>query len=130
MSSLPRPSRYSYGEATGVKGGGEDEEQEAAANSQPDVDLGDVGAEPVGAALGGGGKVGLGTVEGVEDGDDAALVGGLRGGEAALVDAVVDPVVLPLVRLVDLLAPCLGVQLDAAVLFLDEVVELPAHGRG
>lgn len=63
-------------------------------------------------------------VERLEQGDDVALVGLLRGGEARLVDAVVDLVVRPLVCLVDLRAEGLRVGVDVAVLFVNEVVEL------
>ena len=68
--------------------------------------------------------MGLGTIQRLEERDDVALVRLLGGGEAGLVHAVVDLVVLPLVGLVDLLAKSLGVELNAAVLFVDDVVEL------
>ncbi len=73
--------------------------------------------------------MGLGLVEGVEEGGDVALVGVLGGGEAALVDAVVDLVVLPLVGGVDLGAQGVGIELDGAVLFVDDIVKL-GGGRG
>jgi len=93
-------------------------------DSQPDINLGQCLAKPVrplGCRLL---EMGLGAVEGLKEGDHVPLVGGLGGGEARLVDAVVDLVVLPLVGLVDLRAQGLGVELDGAVLFVDEVVEL------
>ncbi len=68
--------------------------------------------------------MGLGAVEGLEQRNHIPVVGGLGRGKARLVDAVVDLVVLPLVGLVDLRAQGLGVEVDGAVLFVDEVVEL------
>jgi len=70
----------------------------------------------------------LGAVEGVEESDDVALVGGLGGGEAALVDAVVDQVVLPLVGGVDVGAQGLRVEVHGAVFLVgDNIVELGAE---
>ena len=66
----------------------------------------------------------LGPVEGLKEGDDVSGVRLLRRREAALVHAVVDLVVLPLVRRVDLLAEALGVQVERLVLVGDKVVEL------
>ena len=66
----------------------------------------------------------LGLVERLEEGNDVALIGGLGGGEARLVDAVIDAVVGPLVGLVDGLAQRLGVEVDGAVLFINQVIEL------
>jgi hypothetical protein len=66
----------------------------------------------------------LGAVQRLKQGNDITLVGLLGRGEARLVHAVVDLVVLPLVRLVDLRAESLWIELDLAVLFVDEVVEL------
>ena len=66
---------------------------------EPDVGLGDVVAEQVrGLARG---EVGLEAVEAGEEGVHVGVVGGLGGGEAALVDAVVDGVVDPGVHGVD-----------------------------
>lgn len=56
----------------------------------------------------------LDAVEGLEQGHDVALVRLLGGGEAALVDAVVDQVVGPLAGLVNVLAQGLGVQVEVA----------------
>lgn len=79
-------------------------------HSQPDVDLSDILAIPVGPILGlAGGKVGFCSIEGLEEDLDVALVGILSGGKARLVDAVVDLVIDPLVRLLDVLAERLWV---------------------
>lgn len=94
-------------------------------HEQTNVDFGQLVAEPVGPIpLLLGSEVSLGAIEGLKEGDDVALVGVLRCGEARLVDAIVDLVVGPLVGLVDLLAEVLWVGVEAAVLFLDEVVKL------
>ncbi|KAJ3472434.1 hypothetical protein NLG97_g10991 [Lecanicillium saksenae] len=69
----------------------------------------------------------LRTVERLEEGNDVALVGLGRGREPGLVDAVVDEVVLPLVRLLDVVAEGLGVDVDALVLVVQEVVKLGAE---
>lgn len=66
----------------------------------------------------------LSAVESLEEGDDIALVGIGLGGEAGLVDAVVDEVVDPFVVLLDLGAEVLGVKVDLAVLLLNQVVKL------
>lgn len=63
-------------------------------NSQPDVDLGDLLAKPERTL--GGGKVLLGPVKGLEECNDVPVVCFLSGGEARLVNAVVDLVVGPL----------------------------------
>ena len=55
---------------------------------------------------------------------NGGFVGLLRGGEAGLVDAIVDLVVGPFVRLVDLCAQRLGVQIHIPILFREQVVEL------
>lgn len=65
----------------------------------------------------------LHTVEGFEELRDGALVGFLRGGEAGLVDAVVDVVVRPCVRLFYLFLQVFGEEHDVAVLLREEVVE-------
>jgi hypothetical protein len=66
----------------------------------------------------------LGAVQRREEGDHVALVGLVGGGEAGLVDAVVDAVVDPGVGLLDVLLQLLGVQGDGTVLLLNEVVKL------
>ena len=66
----------------------------------------------------------LSPIEGLEELDHVLLVGFLRRGEAGLVDAVVDEVVRPLVCLVNLLTQGFRVELDVAVLFIDEVIKL------
>lgn len=55
---------------------------------------------------------------------DVALIGLSRGGEARLVDAIVDQVILPLMGLVNLLPQILRVQLNVTVLFVDKVIKL------
>lgn len=59
---------------------------------EADVGLGDVGAEEV-WRVGGVGEVRFEFVEGGEEREEVLLVGGLGGGEAGFVDAVVDGVV-------------------------------------
>lgn len=93
-------------------------------NSQPNIYFGNGLPKPVRPLTGRLLEMGLGAVQRLEQRDDVALVRLLGRGEAGLVHAVVDLVVLPLVGLVDLLAKSLGVELDAAVLFVDDVVEL------
>lgn len=66
----------------------------------------------------------LGAIEGFEEGGDVALVGVGLGGEAGFVDAVVDEVVDPGVVFFDLGTEVFRVEVDFAVLLLDEVVEL------
>lgn len=66
----------------------------------------------------------LSLVEGLEQGSDVSFIRLLRGGEPGLVDAVVDLVVLPFMRLLDLRLELLGVEDYVAVLFVDDVVEL------
>lgn len=66
----------------------------------------------------------LGAVQGLEEGDDVALVSIGRGGETRLVDTVVDEIVLPLVGLFNIVSERLGVNVDAAVLFIQELVKL------
>lgn len=93
-------------------------------NVQPNIDLSQGLAKPVGPLGRGLLEMRLGAVQRLKQGNDITLVGLLGGGEARLVHAVVDLVVLPLVRLVDLRAESFRVELDLAVLFVDEVVEL------
>ena len=68
--------------------------------------------------------MGLGLVERLEESDDIALISRLRRRKAGLVDAVIDQVILPLVRFLDLLSQRLRIQVHAAVLFIDDIVEL------
>lgn len=63
-------------------------------------------------------------VEGFKERNDVVLVGVGCGGEAGFVDTVVNEVVGPGVGLVDLTAERLGVELDGALLVIEEVVEL------
>lgn len=90
---------------------------------QADVRLGDVLAQEVGA-VGLRGEVLLSAVEGLEDAEDALFVGLAGGGEAGLVDAVVDAVVCPRVGLFDLALQALRVQRNSAVFLLNQVVKL------
>lgn len=90
---------------------------------QPDVRLGEGLAEEV-RAVGLRGEVLLCAVEGLEDADDALLVGLAGGGEAGLVDAVVDAVVCPRVGLFDLALQALWVKGNSAVFLLNQVVKL------
>lgn len=66
----------------------------------------------------------LGAVQRLKQRDHIPLIRLLSSGKPRLVHAIVDLVVLPLMRRVDLLAEVLWVELDAAVFFVDEVVEL------
>jgi hypothetical protein len=91
-------------------------------HEQTDINLGQHIPEPVWARVAG--KVLLGAVEGFEEGGDVALVGIGFGGEAGLVDAVVDEVVDPAVGFFDFGAEVGGVEIDLPVLLFDEVVEL------
>lgn len=68
-------------------------------------------------------QVRLGFVEGVEELAHGFLVRFLRGGEAGLVDAVVDVVVGPFVGGFDLRLEGFGEEVDVFVLLVDEVVE-------
>lgn len=88
---------------------------------EADVCLGDVLAVVVGSGVSG--EVGFGAIEGGEERCDGVFVGGLGGGEAGFVDAVVDVVVGPLVRGFDVVPPILGEQVDFLVLFWKKVVE-------
>ena len=63
-------------------------------------------------------------VEGLEELGHGGFVGGLRGGEAGAVDAVVDVGVRPFVGGFDFLAEVLGVEDDVAILLGEQVVEL------
>lgn len=63
-------------------------------------------------------------VEGLEDAQDALFVGLAGGGEAGLVDAVVDAVVCPRVGFFDLALQTLWVKGDSAVFLLNQVVKL------
>ncbi len=56
-------------------------------------------------------------VEGFEECGDGFFVGFLRGGKAGFVDAVIDVVVGPVVRLFDLLLQTCGEQFYFLVLF-------------
>ena len=95
---------------------------EGANNSQSDIDFGDTIAEPERSF--GRGEMRLGPVQRLEENLDVLFVGLLRRGEPGLVDAVVDLVVLPLVRCIDLGLERLRVEVDFAILFVDDVVEL------
>lgn len=69
----------------------------------------------------------LGAVQRLKERHHVALVRLARRGKARLVHAVVDEVVRPLVRLLDLLLQVLGVQLDGPVLLIQEVVKLSMY---
>lgn len=92
---------------------------------QPNINLGKDLPKPVRPLARGLLQVRLAAVQGFKQRNHVPLVGLLSGGKARLVHAVVDLVVLPLVRLIDLLAEGLGVEFRLAVFLLDEVVELP-----
>ena len=62
--------------------------------------------------------------ESLEQRQDIALVCLRGGGKSRLVDTVVDLIILPLVRLFNLILKFLGVQVDAAILFINDVVKL------
>ena len=93
---------------------------------QADVGLGELRAEVVGSggADVGRGEVGLSAVEGAEERGDGLFVGLWLTGEAGLVDAVVDFVVGPLVRLIDLGLEVGGQEVEGGVLFGQEAVKL------
>lgn len=97
-------------------------------DSQPDVHLSQLLAEPERSLPARRGQVRLGPVERLEECPDVALVGLLRGREAGLVDAVVDLVVVPLVGLVDLRLQGGWVQYDVAVLVVQVLIELEEEG--
>lgn len=90
---------------------------------QSHISLGELLAEPVRAVLLLG-QVLLAAVEGLEERGDVALVGFGGGGEAGLIDAVVDEVVDPGVGFVDLSGKVLGVEDDGAVFLINQVVKL------
>lgn len=93
--------------------------------SQSDVDLGKLVSEPIRAIFGFlGSQMGLGAIECLEQGHDVAVVGGLGGGKAGLVDAVVDEVVDPLVCLVNLASEVVRVRVPLSELGLDQVIKL------
>lgn len=89
---------------------------------QPYVCLCELFAKVVGAFLAG--EVLLRAVERLKEGVDVTLIGFRCGGKARFVDAVVDKVVGPGVGVVDLAAQRFRVQLDGAVLVVEEVIEL------
>lgn len=91
-------------------------------NSQSDIGFGDVGSKVVWAFLRC--EMLLGAVQRLKERHHVALVRLARRGKARLVHAVVDEVVRPLVRLLNLLLQVLRVQLDGLVLFAQEVIEL------
>jgi len=66
----------------------------------------------------------LGLLEGLEQDLQVPFVRLLGGGESGLVDTVVDLVIVPVVRLLDLLLEGLGIQDYAAVFLVDDVVKL------
>ena len=72
----------------------------------------------------GGGEVVFDAVEGLEELGHGGFVGGLRGGEARAVDAVVDVWVRPFVGGFDFLLEVRGIEVDVAVLLGEQVVEL------
>ena len=88
---------------------------------EPDICFRDVLAIVEGS--GRGGKVRFGAVEGGEELRDGLFVGSLRRGEAGLVDAVVDVVVGPVVRLFDGALMLVGEEHDVAVFLGQQVVE-------
>lgn len=63
--------------------------------------------------------MGFGLVEGLEEDVDIPLVRLLGGRESALVDPVVDLVILPAVCLLDLRLELLRVEVNAAVFLVD-----------
>ena len=87
---------------------------------EADVGFGDVGAEVVrswvGCAMLLFGEMSFCAVEGGEEWVYGFLVGGLGGGEAGFVDAVVDVVVGPFVRGFDLLLQILREQVEGSML--------------
>ncbi len=91
--------------------------------SQPNIDFSQVLAKVVRAILLPS-QLLLCAVQRFKQRSDVALVCVGRRREAGLVDAVVDQVILPLVRLLNLAAEILGIQMDAAMLFVDDVVKL------
>lgn len=93
-----------------VDGNDDGVQWEEKGNSQPNIRLSKLIPKEIRpAALP---KHGLDAVQVGEEPDDVPLVGLLRGGEAALVHAVVDAVVRPLADLVDAGAQVLGVEVD------------------
>lgn len=92
-------------------------------NLQSDVHLGDVLPEPVRAVLLLGEML-LSTVQSFEKSDHVLLVRLGSGRKARLVDAVVDEIVLPLVRLLNIILEFLGVKLNTTILLVDNIIEL------
>ncbi len=92
-------------------------------NVQPDIDFGQ-GLAKVVRTLVLAREVLLGAVEGFKEGHDVALIGLSRGGEARLVDTVVDEVVLPLVGVFNVAAQRLGVNVNGTVLLVQQFVKL------
>jgi len=84
---------------------------------EADVGFGYGSAKVEGAFFGGGAQVLLCAVERFEEGSDGFFVGFLGSGKAGFVDAVVDVVVGPVVRLFDLLLQTCGEQFYFLVLF-------------
>ena len=70
------------------------------------------------------GQMVLSSVKGLEQGHDVLLIGLGGGGEARLVDAVVDEVIHPFMSLVDGGLEALRVQINGAVLLCDHIIEL------
>ena len=71
-----------------------------------------------------GNEMGFGAVEGGEKWVDGLFIGGLRGGEAGFVDAVVDVIVGPFVGGFNVLLEGGGEEVDGGVFFGEEIVEL------
>lgn len=66
----------------------------------------------------------LDLIKRLEECQNVAGVGFLRGRHAALIHPVVYLVVVPLVRLVDLLPERLWIQRDVSIFFINDVVKL------
>ena len=89
---------------------------------QPHVNFSELLAEPIRTLARS--QMVLGLLEGLEQDLQVPFVRLLGGGESGLVDTVVDLVVVPVVRLLDLLLEGLGIQDYAAVFLVDDVVKL------
>lgn len=63
-------------------------------------------------------------VQSFEESDDVLFIGFSSGREARLVDTVVDQVISPLVNFLNLILKILGVRLNVAIPFLNDVVKL------